>query len=951
MKTRFTSCAAARGFTLIEIAVVLVILSVVSIGLYRMLISSRESYEQQKVTLEMQQNARVAIEALSDDFRHVSYGKDPTQPSIEYAGPDSVLFIADVMPLIGGAEMIGYGLSVDGDADTPNPNDTVLMKTVSDSSGTQLFHEPQSYGIQAGGLRFRYFNGAGVELANPVPQPELIGEVLIEVTAVEPRAHRQTGNYMTQTLSTTIYPRNLPLTPARSRPSTPVVGPLSVPDCESVSIPWVTPTTNTDGTELPLSDISHFTVYFGTDPDVMSINARVARTTNIWTISGLTGGEHYYVGVTCTSRAGVESYMGRDDLDLISPLVPREPTGLTYQSNPGGAGIRLAWNAVTEFTDGSTITTQLTYHIYRDTYPGVQPLIANLIGEVPVSTWYVDSTLTNCANYYYTVTAEACGNQGAGATEILATTPAKPSCVGGVAATDTETAGEIAVSWSLPTTRVDGLTLPPDEISACRIYYGTASGTYSDSVDVAGAATSHVITGLQNCILYYFNVACVDDCPHLGQLCLANEANAQAAAPCDMNVPAAPGTLVAHAIENHIDLCWPANTTDCDLYGYRVYYGMSPGGPYTGTGAAEGPSPITYTLSQVQQGDSCRSSLSNLTSCQTYAMRVTCVDNCSPPNESAYSPEEVKQTECITCDIACGCVHYLCTGSNLEDVHLEIYSTDGNAHTVTKITPVWTGPANVHEVWAGRPLIKIWDQDGSAGGDGAIGSQPSGRTLNVNDFSVSAATSAGDGLPLMLRFTQGQQLQTMEMTFWADGGSCREPARQIHQSLAFYDFDSGGLGDWTIQSGSWSIVSGELYQSQGASVAVITLPVNWGNYVYDLKLKNTYGSTPYILFRYVDANNNYLLNINTSSKILRFCEYRLGSFYVTAQTNYNFSNGVWYTIRIEVQDHTARAYVDCVQVLEVTDASMPASGKIGLRDYYSRTYFDDIRVAASSALP
>src|SRR5690606_5379811 len=105
---------------------------------------------------DMQQNARVGIQALADDLRQVSYGKDPTQPSIEYAGPESVTFVADIMPEHDGAEFVSYFLSADGDPDTDNPDDTLLMRVIADSGGVVLISSPQSYGVSD--LRFRWFN-------------------------------------------------------------------------------------------------------------------------------------------------------------------------------------------------------------------------------------------------------------------------------------------------------------------------------------------------------------------------------------------------------------------------------------------------------------------------------------------------------------------------------------------------------------------------------------------------------------------------------------------------------------------------------------------------------------------------------------------------------------------------------------------------------------------------
>jgi prepilin-type N-terminal cleavage/methylation domain-containing protein len=484
-KRVFIGGGRAAGFTLVEVMVVLLLLGIVSVGLFQMLTTSRASYDRQKITLEMQTNARAALEAVASDFRHVSYGKDPTQPSIHYAGADSVTFIADILPDIPGAEQISYALSSDGDPDTPNPNDTILMKSVADSSGQILFAEPQSYGMRADGLQIRYFNGAAVELASPVAHPELIGEILVEVTSMEPRAHARLGTYLEETLSATIYPRNLPLTPARSRPSRPAIGTLAFPDCQSATVPWMRPTTYTDGTALPISEISNFTLYVGTDPDELQVHSRLARTMTQWTVDGLIGGQTYYFAVTCTSTSDVESFYNLITLDLSSPLTPDLPTNPVWTPNPGGPGVNVAWNAVTTFDDGSVISTPVTYHVYRGTAANVLPVAGNLLATVPVNTSYVDTTTADCSDYFYIVTAEACGNEGSPSAEITASRPGPPSCVAAVAAHEEATAGDVHVTWAQPTGRSDGTALDPADITGYRIYYGLTPNNYTDRVDVA----------------------------------------------------------------------------------------------------------------------------------------------------------------------------------------------------------------------------------------------------------------------------------------------------------------------------------------------------------------------------------------------------------------------------------------------------------------------------------
>lgn len=948
---RTHAAAASQGFTLVEMAVVVLILGVVATGLYQMLTTSRDSYEQQKVTLEMQQNARVAIESLADDFRHVSYGKDPTQPSIHYAGPDSVTFVADVMPLIPGAEVISYALSPDGDLDTPNPNDTILMKTVADSGNVFLFHEPQSYGISVGGLAFRYFNGAGVELQNPVPQPELIGEIMIEVTAVAPRAHRKTGTYLQQVLSTTIYPRNLPLSPARSRPSTPPVGSLSVPDCESVTIPWQTPTTNTDGTPLPLNDISHFSVYFGTDPNDMSLYCRVARTINVWTISGLAGGEHYYFGVTCTSRSGVESYMGRDDLDLSSPLFPKSPTGITYEPNATGPGIVVRWDVVTEFVDDTAITTPLDYFVYRDDTPGVSPLPENFFATVPVSNWSVDSSLVNCQDYYYIVTAEACGNEGSPSSEIQAFVPAVPACASGIALALTENSGEIAVTWTEATQRSDGTPLGPEEITGYRVYCNTEPYTYTNYFESPGTDTQETLIGLDVCTIYYVNVTCLDVCPHEGEICTYNEVSIHTSEPCDPDPPAAPYSLRATAGNQQVSLIWPANDTDCDFYGYRVYYGSQPGGPYNGTEALQGTSPITYQAESVQQGDSCRVTLTGLQSCHGYALVVTGIDACDPPNESDFSPEATGQTDCTPCAVDAGCVHYLATGASFHEARLEIYPTNAVIQTLISLVPDWSGPALIRQVWAGRPLIKVWDEDGTAGENGPIGPQIPGAELDVEVIDVPSSAVQCDGLPLMLAFDQDQSMQTLDLGFRTSSGVCAASQHQIHEALVFDDFDDGEASDWTSHSGTWSVVDGELYQSKHVGTHIATLPGNLTDSVYEAKVCLDAVQTVWIVFRFVDTLNFYMMGIRVSTDQVRLGRFQNGLYTITDEITCDLALDTWYLLRAEVEGNTVRGYLDCQQVLQVTDPNIEPVGAIGLRTDQGRGLFDDIRVAAMTALP
>lgn len=653
-----------QGFTLIETLVTLVIVAVVGLSLFSVLQVSQKSVQDQKAIIETQQNARIALNAIAEDFRHVSYGKDATQASIDYANTDSVQFVADLFDT-DGAEIITYSLMADGDADTPNPNDRILVKTVTDTTGAVLVSAPQSYGLASNGLSIRYFNGIGQELLPPVPQPELIGEIQVSVTAVSPRPLRN-GNYHEVTLTTTIYPRNLPLTPSRSRPRPPGPGTIGSPNCEAITLNWTTPTTNTDDTPLPLNDISHFNLYVGTNPTEMNLNSRLARNINQWTVGNLPAGFVYYFEITCVGTNGVESYPYEREVDLIAGFVAQAPSTLNATLSAGS--VNLSWPNVTLFEDGSTISTPIYYNVYRDLDPTFTADEDNLIGSTPMGDLsYVDNTGTTCNVYYYRVAAVACGSAGTSSAARQVYNPAPPSTVASLNGTLGTSDGELIASWTPPSTRMDGSSLSSSDIGHYYVYYDTIPGSYADSVMVSGGSTSATLTGLANCSTYYVNARAYDTCGFPGDLILSNEVSVTLSNPCTPEPPEPPSDLLVNSGDDYVTMTWRASP-DCDLSGYLVYYGFNDGGPYTGVGATQGNSPVFVPASAVTVGNTCSYQLSGLDPCVSYYVRVTAIDQCGVSNESAYSSQSVGSTACLTCAVQPTCSPWLAAGTGYKTV-------------------------------------------------------------------------------------------------------------------------------------------------------------------------------------------------------------------------------------------------------------------------------------------
>lgn len=949
------------GFTLVEVMVAVAITGVVSVSLAQMLSVGQRSSERNQVLTEMQQNIRVGIQSLSDDLRHVSYGKDPTQPSIFYAGSDSVEFVADLLEENGGAERVSYFLSPAGDPDTPNPNDTILMKVVRDTTGVVLYSAPQAYGIAQGGLVLRWFNGGGVAMATigttgVVAQPELVGEVMVTLTVAASR--EISGEYPQLTLSSTIYPRNLPLSPARSRPSSPGCSPLTFPNCESATLAWTTPTTNTDATALPLSEIGYFALYFGTDPDSLDVYTKLARTINQWTIPGLTDGEVYYLAVTCVSRSGVESYRCGEMADMTSPLVPQIPAGLHIIS---GAGAPLAWSAVTQFTNNTPITTPVSYCIYRDVTAGFTATEAKRVGTVTASTTWSDTSMVDCNTYHYRVQAKACGNEGSGSNEVSKSLPAPPLAPTGLTAHAGTSAGTAVLRWSPFTQRTDGTTLLADDIHAYKIYASTSPGQQTLLTEIQAPADSAMLTGLPSCQTSYLNIRCVDECDHDGAYLTSAEVAVTLWGDCDAAAPATPSYLTLTALDDRVRLRWPANTTDCDLAGYKIYYGATAGGPYSGTFAVEGSSPITLTTAQVTLGSVCEKELTGLGNCQVVYATVRAIDRCSPPHESTASAEGSGTTTCVACGVSDVCSSWAADQSNCA-VHLELWSNSAGGETITRMTPTFAGSALVREVWYGRPLVKIWAYDGTAGEDGAVSPRPSGSVLNITNSTVPYVALHADGRPMKVVFSSAMNGVPLELRFQGSSGYCT--ATDTPSAALLVEGFEGTYTGWADvgTGGTWSIIGGELSQSNTTNNNYMVTNngiVGLGNLTMEAKVKVTGGGyrSLYLMFREQDASNYYLFGIRTDNTDMVYV-WRVKSGTLTNLVSYpmTLNDNQWYSLRVQVTggptNVNIKGWVDCTQVANYTDGTSTwTTGKIGFATRRGAGRYDDLRVYAGSVLP
>jgi fibronectin type 3 domain-containing protein len=151
-------------------------------------------------------------------------------------------------------------------------------------------------------------------------------------------------------------------------------------------------------------------------------------------------------------------------------------------------------------------------------------------------------------------------------------------------------------------------------VTGYRVYYGTAAGSYTQSVDV-GNSTSAAVAGLNSSTTYYLAVAAYNGSGN--QSGYSNEVSAIPTGSASSNAPVAPASLSAAAGNAQVALNWPASS---GATSYNIKRSTTSGGGYATIATATGTS---VTDSGVSNGT-------------TYYYIVTAVNG---SGESAGSPQ------------------------------------------------------------------------------------------------------------------------------------------------------------------------------------------------------------------------------------------------------------------------------------------------------------------------
>jgi prepilin-type N-terminal cleavage/methylation domain-containing protein len=214
MKREFT-----RGFSLIEVLVVVVIMGVVVGAVYALFTLSSRTYRNQDRVVVMQQNARGAIELLTQELRMAGYYNDPSPPPV--AGQFGVLLATNTM--IQFSQDLNGNRQLTGSDGNPEENEVVTYDWLPDQSllrrdtnrvpGNANPVNPQNFADHITNFNLEYFRINNNALTAFIPDPTTLNQIrLVRITVQaesEVPGANPGGGLASYTLTTDVGLRNI----------------------------------------------------------------------------------------------------------------------------------------------------------------------------------------------------------------------------------------------------------------------------------------------------------------------------------------------------------------------------------------------------------------------------------------------------------------------------------------------------------------------------------------------------------------------------------------------------------------------------------------------------------------------------------------------------------------------------------------------------------------------
>lgn len=247
------------------------------------------------------------------------------------------------------------------------------------------------------------------------------------------------------------------------------------------------------------NDADGFYVYWGTSSSNLSQRAQVDHLVETYTITGLTPGTEYFVGVSAFDNS--EETDMSDILSVTTTAdntAPGVPTGLgvTDISNITADSAILKWN---QNTEPDLDHYNISYGVSSRAYDNVVTANENQFSSFPLT------GLANATRYFIAVSAvDTSDNESENSSEIIVDTlpdTQPPFAPAGIT-------GELSGTREI-TVHVEGGNENMVDFAGHIIYWGNAENTLDQSMDI-GLADSHVFSDLDPESTWYFSAAAYD---------------------------------------------------------------------------------------------------------------------------------------------------------------------------------------------------------------------------------------------------------------------------------------------------------------------------------------------------------------------------------------------------------------------------------------------------------
>jgi len=165
----------------------------------------------------------------------------------------------------------------------------------------------------------------------------------------------------------------------------------------------------------------------------------------------------------------------------------------------------------------------------------------------------------------------------------------------------------------------------------------------------------------------------------------------------------------------------------------------------------------------------------------------------------------------------------------------------------------------------------------------------------------------------------------------------------VSEHVLFEDnFADGNLDGWTIKSGSWDVVDGQLRCVASHDARIIAGDETWKDYSISADLASITGSVDVGIFgRLQDESHTYQGQLWNEYARIKIWDVDWSD--LTAEV-FPATNDIWYNLRLEFRGADVKLYINN-QLAAVAEDTVYQNGKIGLRcASNSQAYFDNVKV-------